>query len=134
MKKNVAIEMSEAAQEAIDRYDLGTAELRFDPDEDMPRKDTVYKDGVCCMLAIHKATKLCVLEIYIPNSDDGVQMLECYGNDAVWIKPDDAEEFILMADYLESLDLLFVSPDAHSKGIGYSAWMKVEKLYPDTII
>ena len=32
------------------------------------------------------------------------------------------------------LDLLFVSPDAHSKGIGYSAWMEVEKLYPDTII
>ena len=32
------------------------------------------------------------------------------------------------------LDLLFVSPSCHSKGIGYSAWLEVEKLYPDTII
>ena len=30
------------------------------------------------------------------------------------------------------LDLLFVSPDAHSKGIGYAAWQEVERLYPDT--
>ena len=28
------------------------------------------------------------------------------------------------------LDLLFVSPKAHSKGIGYAAWCEVEKLYP----
>ncbi len=30
------------------------------------------------------------------------------------------------------LDLLFVVPDAHSKGIGYAAWQAVEKLYPET--
>ena len=30
------------------------------------------------------------------------------------------------------LDLLFVLPDAHSKGIGYAAWQEVERLYPDT--
>lgn len=30
------------------------------------------------------------------------------------------------------LDLLFVSPDVHSKGIGFSAWQEVERLYPDT--
>ena len=30
------------------------------------------------------------------------------------------------------LDLLFVSPDAHSKGIGYAAWQEVERLYPET--
>ena len=30
------------------------------------------------------------------------------------------------------LELLFVSPDAHSKGIGYSAWQAVEILYPET--
>ena len=30
------------------------------------------------------------------------------------------------------LDLLFVNPDAHSKGIGYAAWQEVERLYPDT--
>ena len=29
------------------------------------------------------------------------------------------------------LDLLFVKPDAHSKGIGYAAWCEVERLYPD---
>ena len=28
------------------------------------------------------------------------------------------------------LDLLFVSPHVHSKGIGYAAWCAVEKLYP----
>ena len=30
------------------------------------------------------------------------------------------------------LDLLFVTPDAHSKGIGYAAWREVERLYPET--
>ena len=30
------------------------------------------------------------------------------------------------------LDLLFVSPKAHSKGIGYAAWKEVESLYPET--
>ncbi|MGL5296557.1 MAG: GNAT family N-acetyltransferase [Culicoidibacterales bacterium] len=29
-----------------------------------------------------------------------------------------------------SLELLFVSPNAHSKGIGYSAWCEIEKIYP----
>ena len=29
------------------------------------------------------------------------------------------------------LDLLFVSPHIHSKGIGYAAWNKVEKLHPE---
>ncbi|MBR5618448.1 MAG: GNAT family N-acetyltransferase, partial [Clostridia bacterium] len=29
------------------------------------------------------------------------------------------------------LDLLFVSPTAHSKGIGYAAWCAVEKLHPE---
>ena len=28
------------------------------------------------------------------------------------------------------LELLFVSPEYHSKGIGYSAWCEVERLYP----
>ena len=30
------------------------------------------------------------------------------------------------------LDLLFVSPNAHSKGIGTAAWKCVESLYPET--
>ena len=30
------------------------------------------------------------------------------------------------------LDLLFVLPEAHSKGIGYAAWLAVERLYPET--
>ena len=29
------------------------------------------------------------------------------------------------------LDLLFVSPKVHSKGIGYAAWCAVEKLHPE---
>ena len=32
------------------------------------------------------------------------------------------------------LDLLFVSPKAHSKGIGYTAWCEVEKLYPQVTL
>lgn len=32
------------------------------------------------------------------------------------------------------LDLLFVSPAAHSKGIGYAAWSEVEKLHPEVKI
>ena len=30
------------------------------------------------------------------------------------------------------LDLLFVNPDAHSRGIGFAAWQALERLYPDT--
>lgn len=29
------------------------------------------------------------------------------------------------------LDILFVSPDIHSKGIGYAAWCAIEKLHPE---
>ena len=32
------------------------------------------------------------------------------------------------------LELLFVHPKAHSKGIGYAAWQEVERLYPDTVV
>lgn len=32
------------------------------------------------------------------------------------------------------LDLLFISPKAHSKGIGYAAWCAVEELYPEVRI
>ncbi|WP_281672427.1 GNAT family N-acetyltransferase [Pseudoramibacter alactolyticus] len=32
------------------------------------------------------------------------------------------------------LDLLFVSPKAHSKGIGYAAWCAVEKLHPEVSV
>ena len=30
------------------------------------------------------------------------------------------------------LELLFVDPAVHSKGIGYAAWLQVERLYPET--
>ncbi|MDO5824977.1 MAG: GNAT family N-acetyltransferase [Methanosphaera sp.] len=33
-----------------------------------------------------------------------------------------------------SLELLFVSPDCHSRGIGYATWCAIERLYPDVII
>lgn len=32
------------------------------------------------------------------------------------------------------LDLLFINPECHSKGIGYKAWCLVEELYPDTLV
>ena len=32
------------------------------------------------------------------------------------------------------LDILFVSPEAHSKGIGYEAWQAVEALHPKTVV
>lgn len=32
------------------------------------------------------------------------------------------------------LDLLFVNPTAHSKGVGTAAWKEVERLYPKTIV
>ena len=32
------------------------------------------------------------------------------------------------------LELFFVSPEAHSKGIGYGAWLAVEALHPETKI
>ncbi|MBR5528510.1 MAG: GNAT family N-acetyltransferase [Clostridia bacterium] len=32
------------------------------------------------------------------------------------------------------LEILFVLPDEHSKGIGYGAWKAAEALYPETII
>ncbi len=32
------------------------------------------------------------------------------------------------------LELLFVSPAAHSKGIGFAAWQQIERLYPDTLV
>lgn len=30
------------------------------------------------------------------------------------------------------LDLLFISPDMHGKGIGYGAWQAIEALHPET--
>ena len=32
------------------------------------------------------------------------------------------------------LDLLFVSPEEHGKGIGYGAWLAVEALHPETVV
>ncbi len=32
------------------------------------------------------------------------------------------------------LEILFINPDEHSKGIGYGAWQAVEALHPETVI
>ncbi len=32
------------------------------------------------------------------------------------------------------LELLFVDPEAHGRGIGYAAWQAVERLYPETLV
>jgi GNAT superfamily N-acetyltransferase len=33
-----------------------------------------------------------------------------------------------------NLDLLFVSPKVHNKGIGYAAWREIEKLHPEVTV
>jgi len=33
---------------------------------------------------------------------------------------------------VNELEILFVSPEEHTKGIGYGAWLEVEKLHPET--
>lgn len=38
---------------------------------------------------------------------------------------------ISVVDDKGELELLFVSPKAHSKGIGYKAWCEVERLHPE---
>ena len=38
------------------------------------------------------------------------------------------------ATHHNHLEILFVLPDAHSKGIGYGAWQAVETLHPETVI
>ena len=38
---------------------------------------------------------------------------------------------IKVEDEKGNLDLLFVAPSVHSKGIGYAAWCEVEKLHPE---
>ena len=32
------------------------------------------------------------------------------------------------------LEILFVSPEEHTRGIGYGAWLEVEALHPETVI
>ena len=34
--------------------------------------------------------------------------------------------------YENELDILYVLPEEHSKGIGYGTWLAIEKLYPET--
>ncbi len=36
--------------------------------------------------------------------------------------------------YHNHLDILFVLPEVHSKGIGYGAWQAVETLHPETVV
>jgi hypothetical protein len=33
---------------------------------------------------------------------------------------------------INELDILFVSPEVHSKGVGYVAWLAIEELHPET--
>ena len=33
-----------------------------------------------------------------------------------------------------ALEILFVSPEEHTKGIGYGAWLAVEALHPETVV
>ena len=40
----------------------------------------------------------------------------------------------LTEDDRGDLEILFVSPKVHSKGIGYAAWCEVEKMHPEVKI
>ena len=33
-----------------------------------------------------------------------------------------------------ALELLFINPEVHSRGIGYAAWQEVERLYPEPLV
>lgn len=33
---------------------------------------------------------------------------------------------------INELDILFVSPEVHSKGVGYGDWLAIEELHPET--
>ena len=35
---------------------------------------------------------------------------------------------------INELEILFVSPEEHTKGIGYGAWLEIEQLHPKTVI
>ena len=35
---------------------------------------------------------------------------------------------------LYKLEILFVSPEEHTKGIGYGAWLAIEELHPETLV
>ena len=36
--------------------------------------------------------------------------------------------------YHNELEILFVSPEMHSKGVGYGAWLAIEALHPETLV
>ena len=36
--------------------------------------------------------------------------------------------------HCNELEILFVSPESHSKGVGYGAWLAVEEMYPETVM
>ena len=46
----------------------------------------------------------------------------------------DGDPCVLGDGHIIDLDLLFVSPKAHSKGIGYAAWCAVERLHPEVAV
>ncbi len=55
----------------------------------------------------------------------------------IWLDGEKVGGLILKIDketQHNHLEILFVSPSSHSKGIGFRAWQEVERLYPDTKI
>ena len=59
------------------------------------------------------------------------------GGEAYWIMQDGKPVggvVIRVDGERGDLDLLFVSPKVHSKGIGYAAWCAVEKLHPEVVV
>ncbi len=50
----------------------------------------------------------------------------------IWLGDEKVGGVVIRVDGARGdLDLLFVRPNAHSKGIGYAAWREVERLHPE---
>lgn len=54
----------------------------------------------------------------------------------IWLNGAKVGGLVLMIDHethRNSLDLFFVNPSVHGKGVGYAAWRAVEVLHPETL-
>ena len=55
----------------------------------------------------------------------------------IWVDGKKVGGVILKIDketHHNELEILFVSPEEHTKGIGYGAWLAVEALHPETVV
>lgn len=65
----------------------------------------------------------------IENSIDGGIALRIWQNDKIV-----GGAVVKIEGNRGNLELLFISPDVHSKGLGYAAWCGIEKMFPEVTI